>query len=130
MWYELAENPLAIINVYHSPPILEGLALSELTLHYNGPRLTIKAELNPFPDNPPIRWVRERYNKVQVQLDFWEISSINVSSWSTEMIINLQINRRADNLLVIEAKTDKGEICFQGICQSFRIAHLAPYNTE
>jgi hypothetical protein len=127
MWHELAENPKAMSQLYKTVPSLEGLEPHELLLHRDGPRLTLKADFPCFPDAPPDRWVREGYTKVSIQLDFWGIRSVNISGWSTNMLVNIQIERTNSGEISIVAESCEGQVYFSAVCQSFRIAHITGY---
>jgi hypothetical protein len=130
MWHELADNPKAMSQLYKTVPSLEGLDLHELLLHRDGPRLTLNADLACFPDDPPARWVRDGYNRASIQLDFWGIQSVNISGWSTEMTIDIHIERTNSGEISVMAKSSKGHCNFSAVCQFFRIAHITGYMAE
>jgi hypothetical protein len=130
MWHELAENPKAMSQLYKTVPSLEALELHEVFLHRDGPRLTLKATLACFPDAPPDRWVRDGYCKASIQLDFWGIQSVNISNWSTNMTVDIQIERTNSGEISVVAKSCEGQSYFSIVCQFFRIAHITGYAVE
>lgn len=130
MWHELAENPKAMAQLYKTVPSLEGLELHELLLHRDGPRLTLKADLACFPDAPPDRWMKDGYSKASIQLDFWGIKSVNISGWSTNTMVDIQIERINNGEISIVAKSCEGQVYFSAVCQFFRIAHITGYAVE
>jgi hypothetical protein len=117
----------AMSQLYKTVPSLEGLELHELLLHRDGPRLTLKANLPCFPDAPPDRWVRQGYNKVSIQLDFWGIQSVNISGWSTNMVVDIQIERINGSEISVAANSRESQTRFSAVCQFFRIAHITGY---
>ncbi|HKX27143.1 MAG TPA: Imm50 family immunity protein [Blastocatellia bacterium] len=129
-WYELADNPKAITELYETVPALERLDLHELLLHRDGPRLTLKANLYPFPEIPPDRWVRNGFNRVIIQLDFWGVQSVSISGWSTEIVIDIEIERINSEEISVLAKPREGDSYFSFVCQDFSIARVAGYMAE
>ena len=90
-WYELAENPQAISELYSDVPSLESVHLIEVSLHRDGTRMSLKVALPRFPDKPPARWKAQGYNTVQVQLDFWTLQTILINGWSTDNFVDIHI---------------------------------------
>jgi Immunity protein 50 len=90
-WYELAENPRAITELYSEVPLLQSIRLVEVLLLRDGPRMTIKTDLPRFPDKAPARWKLQGYNEIQLQLDFWGVQSLHIAHWSTEDQVEIQI---------------------------------------
>jgi hypothetical protein len=127
MWHELADNPKAMSQLYKTVPSLEGLELHELLLHRDGPRLTLKADLPCFPDAPPDRWVREGYTKVSIQLDLWGVQSVNISGWSTNVVVDIRIEKTNGGEISVAAKSRESRVRFSAVCQFFRIARITGY---
>lgn len=90
-WYELAENPQAVSELYSDVPSLETVHLIEVLLHRDGTRMSLKVALPRFPDKPPTRWKVQGYNTVQVQLDFWTLQTILINGWSTDNLVDILI---------------------------------------
>ncbi len=90
-WYELADNPQVLSELYSDVPSLEAVHLIEVLLHRDGTRMSLKVALSRFPDKPPARWKVQGYNTVQLQLDFWNLQTVLIDGWSTDNLVDLHI---------------------------------------
>lgn len=118
-WYELAENPRAISELYSEVPSLQSVCLKKFHLHRDGPRMTLMIDLVQFPDRIPARWKLRGYTSVQVQLDFWDLSSIEMILQSLENPVNVAIETTGEQQLGIQVASSAGHI--QTVACLFRI---------
>jgi hypothetical protein len=113
-WYELAENPRAITELYSEVPLLKLVHLVEVLLLRDGPRMTIKTDLPQFPDKAPTRWKLQGYKEIQMQLDFWGVQSLHIAQWSIEDQVEIQIGA-----------TTEGQIDLTIVSSQYRIRATA-----
>lgn len=121
-WYELAENPRAITELYTDVPLLQSVRLREVRLDRDGPTMKFTIDLPTFPDKVPARWKLRGYNAVQMQSDFWWLRSIQIDRWSAENLVDIQIEATTDGLIALQAASPQCHI--QAIAHSFRITLL------
>lgn len=95
-WYELAENPRAISEIYTVVPPLRELHLEEVRFDEDGSRITLMFGMTVFPEKMPTRWQQRGYNALTLQLDFWIIKSVQVTRWSKENVVDVHIHRTMD----------------------------------
>jgi hypothetical protein len=118
-WYELAENPLAVSEIYSEVPSLQSVRLVEVLLLRDGRRMTVKIEMPHFPDKIPKRWKLQGYTSIQIQLDFWDLQSLDIVQWSSEDQVDMQIEVRAERR--IEVKVRSSQYRIQATAHDFRI---------
>jgi hypothetical protein len=73
-------------------PSLTQVALHEVRLHRDGPRVLLRFDLADFPAEPPRKWVAQRANVVQLELSLIGIESFILSGWSSEPTVDLSIS--------------------------------------
>ncbi len=118
-WYELADNPLAITRVYSEVPSLQSVALREVILDRDGPRMILKLDLPLFPDKPPERWKFRGYSAVHLQLDLWGLESLQVAQWTAKNQVWVQIERTVKGRIALQVTSSQR--CIQAVARSFRI---------
>lgn len=118
-WYELAENPRAITELYNEVPSLQAVRLREVRLNHNGPCMTLIIDLPRFPDKVPPRWKLRGYDAVYVQLDFWDFTSIQLTQWVTENLVEISITPTAEKQICLKVTSSQGGI--QTVARSFRM---------
>jgi len=91
-WYEYADNPKAITELYQEVPSLQGIHVIEVLLSGRGPYLSMKTDLPRFPDKLPPRWKIQGYNSIHLQLDFWLLTSISLDGWTSENVVDIRID--------------------------------------
>lgn len=124
-WHELAMNPEAVNQLYRVPPKLARVELTEVTLHRDGPRLSVQALLAELPDNPPRRWVRDGCNAAAIQLDFFAVSDVTLAGWSTSNVTDLEITAAPSGRIHLAARLPGGALSVT--CEHFRIAHFSAH---
>jgi hypothetical protein len=127
MWHQLAMNPEALSNLYQSVPELQNVDIHRILLHRDGPVMTISLDLPRFPDKPSRRW-HEASNTVQIELDFIGLESIELRGWSTDNIVDIQLNRLPDGKIAINISG--AMINLRATCVAFRIQRVNAYQKE
>lgn len=97
-WIEHVENPVAIHSMFSVTPALEKVELHELVFHRDGPRISMRIELNDYPDEPPQRWLVQKFNRAQLILMATDIRSAELRGWQTRNTCTISVSR-GDDLL-------------------------------
>ncbi len=125
-WLHLAENPKAITEIYSVPPLLDNIQVVELKLHQDGPRMELRADLNQFPENPPVKWKRNRFNAVQINLNFFAVEAVEILEWSHHNILELIFINEKNGTILVEAYNQTRRLLTLR-CLSFRISNISGY---
>jgi hypothetical protein len=123
-WYQLSLNAKAITSLFTAPPTLDQICLCCIELERENSRLRLRFDLEQFPDRPPAKWSRERYNMAQLTVDFFDIKELRIENWGFKNRAHLTIIG-AENQLSVLAQGDECSLHF--ICDVFRIAHISGY---
>ncbi|GAB2625327.1 hypothetical protein Aab01nite_19400 [Paractinoplanes abujensis] len=92
-WTQALGNPEGILAVYGGePPELAAVHVHEVTLHRDGPSLTVTVDLPVFPARPPAKWVRERYDVVQIQLRFFGLTDVELRGFGTDPMADIVLS--------------------------------------
>lgn len=81
-WFELLVNSQSIKSIYgDETPSLKNVDVHSLLLHRDGPKLSMKFNLNEYPSSPPKKWNAQEFNTVQIVLSFLDLKSVEMSGW-------------------------------------------------
>lgn len=123
-WVGHLMNQQSINGLYDSTDGFEELKVFEVKL--NRGDLALRADLPKFPDHPARRWA-EKANRAQVQIDFLDVTELQIQGFE------------AENLGVLDVKKQGGifKFSFQapssnihGTCIALRIASISAYRNE
>ncbi|AVF33731.1 Imm50 family immunity protein [Rahnella sikkimica] len=94
-WTDYLVNSKYIDSIYHKDkPSLHNVDIHEVIFHRDGPKISIRMNLNEFPVSPPPKWVEQKFNTVQIILTFVDIYDVSMSGWvDTNYIANLTIEK-------------------------------------
>lgn len=127
-WFELAQNPLAIKELFDDPPSLEKVRILEVALGQDGPSLDIRLNLNQYPKNPPERWRKQGFNTVQVTLNLFELEEFKMHGWSTNNILTITLEKQSNGKIFLLAQDSDTFLSVNCLC--FRIAKFDAYCNE
>lgn len=100
-WFELLVNSQSIKSIYgDETPSLKNVDVHSLLLHRDGPKLSMKFNLNEYPSSPPKKWNAQEFNTVQIVLSFLDLKSVEMSGW-VDTIYSVDINISFENGRVI-----------------------------
>ncbi|WP_060508350.1 Imm50 family immunity protein [Pseudomonas sp. NBRC 111124] len=107
-WFDLLVNAQAIKSIYKDEaPSLRGVDVHSLLLHRDGPKLSIKFNLNDYPSKPPKKWDVQGFNTVQVVLSLLDLRSVSISGWiDTVYVTDLDIGFK-DDLVTLSIDSDR-----------------------
>jgi hypothetical protein len=118
-WYELAMNPSAISSLYVEVPPLQSVHIRELTLEHTG-NVLVSIDLPKLPNKVPIRWKRQVYVTMYLQLQLFHVQQLHLSGWSTSNLVDLSIRKEDQKYLISSSNTASG-YNIQCISDAFRI---------
>ena len=99
-WIECVGNRKPIETLYSKPPSLNGVRVLEVTLHQDGPRVSLRVDLNEFPDRPPRKWTAGGFNRVQLILVLIEVRSLSIQGWSLNNVVDAILERTSDGVVL------------------------------
>jgi hypothetical protein len=99
-WIASLENRLPVTSLYSVPPTLNEVRVFEIRLHQDGPRMSVRFDLNEFPDKPPSKWLLHKFNRVQLTLVFLDVHKLVIRGWSPNNIVNADIRRELDRIVL------------------------------
>lgn len=99
MWYNCLDNNKFLLILYESVPKLADVQISKLAISDSGNRITIAFKMPTYPDFPSKKWKERNYNAVIVELDFFAISGLKISTNTNYYTGNIEI-KKADNQLI------------------------------
>lgn len=114
-WTQHLGNKLPIEAVYSQTPSLRNVRLHEIRLHQDGPQVSLRLDLNEFPDKPPRRWTAEGFNRAQLTLVLIDVSKFEMEGWNRDNIGDLAIEER------------DGNVCLELVSESVRIVCCAKF---
>jgi len=85
-WIDCLDNKLPVESFYAVAPSLTDVRLHEVRLHQDGPRVSLRIDLNDFPDNPPRKWAIGKFNRAQLTLVLIDIIDFQMTGWSLNNI--------------------------------------------
>lgn len=91
-WTNHLGNKLPVESIYSKAPSLVEVRLHEVRLHQDGPRISLRIDLNEFPDNPPQKWIVGKFNRAQLTLVLIDINDFRMTGWCLNNIGDLTLN--------------------------------------
>jgi hypothetical protein len=88
-------------SIYSKAPSLCDVRLHEVRLHQDGPRVSVRVDLNQFPDMPPHKWILGKFNRAQLTLVLIDIRLFQMNGWELNNIGNLTIEKQGDDVRLI-----------------------------
>lgn len=79
MWYDYLLNNTFIKNIYNEVPELKDIIIENFEVLYYGRSIKIIFELPKWADLIPKKWELKKYNSVMVEIDFWDVQSMNLN---------------------------------------------------
>lgn len=127
-WDRFLENPEAIRQIYSTIPSLREIELKEVVFQEDGPTVLIKVSLTDLPTHPPSRWLKQRFNRVQLELQLLSLSSLRCAGWGTSNVGSLEFLNHSDG---VQSVFFGGNGCeFDFIHGFLRLNSIQPYLVE
>ena len=128
MWHKLALNPQALDNLYETVPELDCVELFTINLNREGAKIQVRFDLQKFPDYPSARW-QDRFNTVQIQLSFFEVTNFKAIGWHTIMKVKIGIKKDHETLIVVIFNSEI-DLNFSFLSKNFRIENVSAYQND
>ena len=97
-WIHCLGNAKPIESVYSVPPSLSNVRLHEIRFHQDGPRISLRFDLNEFPDQPPKKWVGGQFNRAQLTLVLIDIIDANISGWKLNNVGSIDLSKNEEEV--------------------------------
>lgn len=72
-------------------PSGRGLTLHDITIGRDGPGIILRFDFPEFPADPPAKWAKKQFNRVQITLDAGAVHDLSIYGVSTEMLADLDL---------------------------------------
>ncbi|ELY2857404.1 hypothetical protein SMC92_004559 [Cronobacter dublinensis] len=104
-WTDLLVDKSKVSSIFkEEEPSLCNIDIHEIIFHRDGPKITLRFNLENYPSDPPKKWVLQKFNTVQLQLTALDINEVKFSGWEkTNYNLDLNISK-CDDLIVISAR--------------------------
>ncbi|ELZ8935179.1 Imm50 family immunity protein [Cronobacter dublinensis] len=106
-WTDVLVDKSKVSSIFkEEEPSLCNIDIHEIIFHRDGPKITLRFNLENYPSDPPKKWVLQKFNTVQLQLTALDINEVKFSGWEkTNYNLDLNISK-CDDLIVISARDD------------------------
>lgn len=90
-WTNLLGNKQPVESMYSTAPPLAEVRLHEVRQHQDGPRISMRIDLNAFPDKPPKKWIAGKLNRAQLTLVLIDVQSFQMNGWGLNNVGDLKL---------------------------------------
>jgi hypothetical protein len=109
MWIEYLDNSQPIRAIFGEElPSLNSFALKEVLYDVQKKSLKLIGDLSLYPDTPPPKWVKGKFNCVQITLELWNVKFFKIGELGALDLIDLNIDKCGDS---ITCNTNSGLYC-------------------
>ncbi|TQC41911.1 hypothetical protein EEB14_51975 [Rhodococcus sp. WS4] len=92
-WVDFLHDSQAIRSIYGADlPSLSDIDLHEVRLERRGASVFLRFDLDEYPASPPKKWIAQRANTVQLELQFSDVGDLTLSGWGTDLPVTLEIS--------------------------------------
>jgi hypothetical protein len=123
-WHKLTLNPKVIESIYSVVPRLEKVAFMQIHFSRDASMISFVLDLPLIPQNPPIRWVKNGFNTVQLKLNCIEVEFVELNGWGHNIIGNLEIIKTNDS---IHLQSVSNLFSIKLVCKFVDIAEISAY---
>jgi hypothetical protein len=108
-------------------PLLDAIRLHEVQLHQDGPSVTLRLDLNEYPEEPPAKWLSTASNTVQIRLAGIGVEKFVIRGWASNNVGRLVIKGEARGVTI---EFDAGECHMMANFDHLRIDSVTAYRDE
>ncbi|AKF31540.1 Imm50 family immunity protein [Bacillus velezensis] len=101
MWYTKIEESRFLNSLYNEVPNLENVRIEGIYIKEEGRKVTLHFDMPFYAENPPKKWANLGYNSIALQVDFFDIHSLEMKTTSDTYRGNIEINNDEEGLLEI-----------------------------
>lgn len=125
-WLDLVDGSEFLAGLFEDDvPSLHRVELHEIILHRDGPKLTLRFDLQEFPKTVPPQWRRAGYNTLQITLSMIGLRSIVLSGWATQVTGPLRI--APDDALGVRVHFDSSSMSLGAAAPYIHLDRVSPY---
>ncbi|MCF6525064.1 Imm50 family immunity protein [Streptomyces sp. JJ36] len=125
-WTTILSDAGGIDHVYGGyPPELAQVRLHEVTVHRDGPRVTLRLDLPLYPQSPPKKWLTQGFNTVQINLMLVGVRGISLLGFSANPLVDVEIRETGSGC--VEVKIDAPELKFSATGMSLLVSNVSAY---
>lgn len=82
MWLDLINQTNAIEHIYGlEKPSLDAFYVKSVNFDFLTNSLKLSGDLGSYPQEPPLKWRRNKFNTVHIELELWNISKFSFSGY-------------------------------------------------
>ncbi|WP_105661044.1 Imm50 family immunity protein [Cronobacter dublinensis] len=86
-WTDVLVDKSKVSSIFkEEEPSLCNIDIHEIIFHRDGPKITLRFNLENYPSDPPKKWVLQKFNTVQLQLTALDINEVKFSGWEKPII--------------------------------------------
>ncbi|MCM3138649.1 Imm50 family immunity protein [Bacillus safensis] len=120
MWFEKLEENFFLKSLYKEVPNLENIRIEGIHIKEEGRKVTLHFDMPYYAENPPKKWGQLGYNSISLEVDIFDIHSLEIKTSSDTYRGNIEINKNDQDLIEITitgevTATIKGDV---GLIQS------------
>jgi hypothetical protein len=76
-WTSYIDNREMLMRLYDVPPSLDCVGIRRMSIIFeNSLSIVVRITNLPFPQHPPLSWLRNQYNRCAINLKFFEVQNI------------------------------------------------------
>jgi len=106
-WTDLLLNSEGINRIFtEGAPLLDDVEVCDIILDSQGPVFRVRFDIAQLPETPPLKWVQQACNRVQIQLVFTGVLAVNISRWSHKSRMALKLFKEDVNVRIIGESQD------------------------
>lgn len=124
-WLDVVVDATPVRSIFgDDAPLLEKVDLHEVTLHRDGPCLSLRFDLPTLPKELPVKWRTQGLNCIQLKLMLVGAGAVTLSGWGTQSVVSLDINQVGNQLRLVSRD---GPVALDVTADSIVIEKISAY---
>jgi len=109
MWIDLLDNKKALTSIFgENRPKLDSFRVKEIQLNILKNSLKVVGDLSSYPEEPPVKWRKGKFNTVHVVIEFWNLKALKLVDFKELEDVDLNINQATEGVV---CETNNGFYC-------------------
>ncbi|MCY8149963.1 Imm50 family immunity protein [Bacillus paralicheniformis] len=101
MWYENLEENYFLKSLYNEIPKLENIRIEGIYIKEKGRKATLHFDMPFYAEKPLKKWANLGYNSIALEVDIFNIHSLEMKTLSDTYRGNIEINKDDQGLIEI-----------------------------